>query len=442
MELDIISNLPSDVIEQILSHLPIRDAVRTSILSRNWRYRWAMIRHLVFDNQCVSTQKHISFVNIVDHVLQGHIGPIHKFELSYLDGVASRDIDRWIHHLSRNSVKEFILRIWKGYSYSIPSYMFSCKDMIHLLLVNCELKPPPTFKGFSNLKCLALGYLTLSQDVFQNLIACCPLLERLALEKLDFACLKIDAPNLQLLDVVRGCQDVIFENTLNLADVRIYTDANDDQRRVCDRSGSNLGKFLVHLPRIQRLKIEGYFLQILAAGALSFKLPEPCLHLNFLYITVNFCDPVEILTALYLLRSSPAVQELEISLYGLGKGEGEAALSEVNSLYGNWICPFTQLRLVKLSNLWGVKNALDFVRDFVRFLLLNSPVLEKIIIAPAYDHGSQELVKQVLRLGRDSVHSEIIFLDLVPAKSRRKGWCWLNPVRTCLNAFRDNLLDQ
>lgn len=93
MELDIISNLPSDVIEQILSHLPIRDAVRTSILSRNWRYRWATIRHLVFDNQCVSTQKRISFVNIVDHVLQGRIGPMHKFELSYLlDGVASRDI--------------------------------------------------------------------------------------------------------------------------------------------------------------------------------------------------------------------------------------------------------------------------------------------------------------------------------------------------------------
>ncbi|XP_008236273.1 PREDICTED: F-box/FBD/LRR-repeat protein At1g13570-like isoform X2 [Prunus mume] len=360
-ELDRISNLPSDVLEQILSHLPIREVARTSVLSSKWRYRTAMIRHLVFDKQCVSTKKRITFVDIVDHVLLGHIGPIHKFKLSHLDRLATWDIDRWILHLSRNSIKEFVLEIEEVCCYSIPSYLFSCEDMIHLELFSCLIKPPPTFKGFRNLKSLVFQRVTLAQDAFQNLIACCPLLERLTLREFNFTHLKIDAPNLKFLDVEGDFEDVIFQNTLNLADVCICTDTSVGQRWACDSTHSMLVKFLVHLPHIQRLKIQGFFLQ--AAGS--------------------------------------AFQEISADR------EGHSALSEVNSLYGNWIFPFSQLRFVKMSDVSDVKAELDFIR----FLLLNSPVLEKIIVKPAYADDSWELVKQLLRLGRASVHSEIIFLD-------------------------------
>ncbi|ONH92000.1 hypothetical protein PRUPE_8G148900 [Prunus persica] len=348
MEVDRFSNLPSDVVEKILSRLPIREAVRTSVLSTKWRYRSAMLPHLVFDDQCVSTRKNITFVNIVDHVLLGHIGPIHKFELSGGDCLDNWDIDRWILHLSRNSIKEFILVIRQGFNHRIPSCLFSCQDMIHLELLGCVLKPPSTFKGFRNLKSLVFQRVTLAQDVFQNLIACCPLLEKLTLSIPTFHHLKIDAPNLQFLDVEGDFEDVTFENTLNLADVciRIYPRG---RTWVCDNS--NLVKLLVQLPLIQRLKIGRYFLQ--------------------------------------------APQEVQ------------AALSEVNSLYGNWIFPLTQLRLVKIYYVSDVKTELDFIR----FLLLNSPVLEKMIVTPDDASDSLKLIKQFLRLGRASVHSEIIFLD-------------------------------
>ena len=48
-DLDAFNNIPSSIIEHILSLVPIKDAVRTSILSRNWRYRWTKIPKLVFD---------------------------------------------------------------------------------------------------------------------------------------------------------------------------------------------------------------------------------------------------------------------------------------------------------------------------------------------------------------------------------------------------------
>ncbi|XVF43353.1 hypothetical protein PTKIN_Ptkin02bG0033600 [Pterospermum kingtungense] len=46
---DIISNLPDNITERILARLPIQDAVRTSVLSRNWRYKWTTLPDLVFD---------------------------------------------------------------------------------------------------------------------------------------------------------------------------------------------------------------------------------------------------------------------------------------------------------------------------------------------------------------------------------------------------------
>ncbi|CAL8176952.1 unnamed protein product [Prunus armeniaca] len=383
MELDRISNLPSDVIAKLLSHLSVREAVRTSVLSRKWRYRSAMLPHLVFDHQCVSAQEHISFVNIVDHVLLGHIGPIHKFKLSRVGGVATWDIDRWILHLSRNSIKEFILEIRQGFKYSIPSWFFSCQDMIHLELLGCVLKPPSTFKGFRNLKSLVFQRVTLAQVGFQNLIACCPLLERLTLLDFPFPILKIDAPNLQFIYVQGDFEDVIFENTSNLVDVCI--DSEVGRRWVSDRS-SNLVKFLVHLPHIQKLDIVGFSLEILAVGALSAKLPKPCPYLKFLSIWGDRGIGVLVW---------PADQE------------SQAAWSEVKSLYGNGVFPFTQLLLVKISYIYDCKPELDFIR----FLLLNSPVLEKMIVKPSSPDDSWELGAQLLRLGRASVHSEIIYLD-------------------------------
>lgn len=48
-DLDGLNNIPSSIIEHILSLVPIKYAVRTSILSRNWRYRWTKIPKFVFD---------------------------------------------------------------------------------------------------------------------------------------------------------------------------------------------------------------------------------------------------------------------------------------------------------------------------------------------------------------------------------------------------------
>ena len=114
-------------------------------------------------------------------VLLLHKGPIHKFKLSHQDLLGVTNIDRCMLCISKSSIKEFILEIWKGQRYKPPFCLFNCQNFIHLELFNCLLKPPLTFKGFKNLMSLDLQHITIIQDVFENLISSCPLLKRLTL---------------------------------------------------------------------------------------------------------------------------------------------------------------------------------------------------------------------------------------------------------------------
>ncbi|XP_062023593.1 F-box/FBD/LRR-repeat protein At1g13570-like [Rosa rugosa] len=409
MELDRISSLPNEVTEKILSRLPLKEAVRTSILSTKWRYKSEILQDLVFDDRCVSTQSHptCSFVNIVDHVLLLHTGPIRKFKLSRRDELATRDMDRWILHLSRNPViKEMILEIWKGNPYSVPSCLFSCQDIIYLELYRCLLNHPrSTFKGFRSLKTLDLENVTIIQDVFENLIDCSPLLEILYLRNCDgFTNLKIDAPKLWFIYIKGVFEDVNLAKTSNLAQVSIQLNVKVDQRRGPGSSGNFL-KFFYHQTHIQRLTINRNFLKYLFIGALPEKLPKPCQYMNFLSVNISFDDSDEISTVLCLLSSSPALRELEILV---DPEKGHAAMGEVKScLYDNYDCTYTQLRLVKITKISCVKAQLDFIK----FLLLSSPVLEKMTVQPASVDGFSKLLKDLLLLKRDSKRAEIMVLD-------------------------------
>ncbi|XP_047259843.1 uncharacterized protein LOC124892658 [Capsicum annuum] len=54
---DVISDLPDNVIDVILLRLPCKDAVRTSILSKKWRYHWCRLTELTLDSSLRKTKK-------------------------------------------------------------------------------------------------------------------------------------------------------------------------------------------------------------------------------------------------------------------------------------------------------------------------------------------------------------------------------------------------
>ncbi|CAH9144790.1 unnamed protein product [Cuscuta epithymum] len=412
IDLDRISNLPAHITDKILSHLSLRDAVTTSVLSSKWRYKWVTLPNLVFDNQSLfaSPQDHSliksKIVSIVDHVLLLHVGPVHKFKLSHRDLQNVVDIDKWILFLSRGPIKEFILEIWKGHRYKLPSATYLFHKLVHLELFNCLLKPPVTFSGFKCLKSLDLQHISMEQEAFEHLISSCSLLERLTLMNFDgFNHLKIHAPNLLYFDVGGVFDDVSFKGTFHLATVSIGLYANDVEENMGFAGNGNLVKFFAHLPRIQRLEVQNYFLKYLAAGIVPGKLPRPCNELSFLSVRINFNSMDEYLAALCLLRSSPNLQELEVVGRAEEQNSPPVGIALGEEKYQNF--KFKRLREVKISGISGFRQELNFIK----LILGNSPDLETMTIKPSSSDGAWEMLKQLLRYRRASVQAEIIYLD-------------------------------
>ncbi|KAL7260876.1 hypothetical protein ACSBR1_006529 [Camellia fascicularis] len=151
---DIISNLPESVKETILACLPMQDAVRTSVLSRKWRYTWTKLPQLVFDDTFCSdlfSKTKDKLMTIICQVLLFHHGPIPKFTLS-LSGLKScSEFDQLILLVSKRGIQELNLNIQNGEPYKLPSSLFSCLQLKILTLHSCMFKSPPEFKGFSRL---------------------------------------------------------------------------------------------------------------------------------------------------------------------------------------------------------------------------------------------------------------------------------------------------
>jgi hypothetical protein len=273
-KVDYISCLPGHVIVQILLYLPIKEAVRTSILSSEWSNKWSTLPNLVFDKDCVSTAAsqdpsvtNIKFSRIVDHVLLLHHGSIDKFEIHdyncKLIGMnPAVDIHRWILHLIRRSIKELVLYFFIKQRYKIPWCLFSCQSLRHLDLNFCRLKPPTTFEGFRNLKSLRLSSVTTTQDAFENLIYNSPLLEKLIVYNLDgFKQINIHGPNLKVLEIGSDFEDIRFDNTFQLVELLLDLHFGYDQIRLRGCT-SNLLQFFVQLPHIQSLEINNLTLEV------------------------------------------------------------------------------------------------------------------------------------------------------------------------------------
>ncbi|KAF8024308.1 hypothetical protein BT93_F1483 [Corymbia citriodora subsp. variegata] len=406
-ELDKISQLPRDVTDQILSRLPIKEAVRTSILSRKWRYKWSSIPQLVFDDQCTRA-KHLG--KTIDKVILLHTGPIQKFKLSHEEFSATSDIDHWILHLSRVLVKEIILEIWKGQCYKIPTSLFNCQDLIHLELYGCLVKIPSTFEGFKNLESLDLQHVELSPDGLEALISRCPLLKHLMLRNLErIKEINIEAGNLEWLTVEGAFQDVAF-GVMNLLKW-VTVGFSDDITNNCgpaDAGSNKLHEVFRNLPKIQGLDLLNYSLKYLAIGNVPQTLPNELVHLKYLSSCIDFNSVEEISTVMCLIRSSPQLEHV-----GFQSRAENQQTTLIGTMADFWedhqACCLEQVQVVSMDGISGSKPE----QEMMKFLLASSPKLQTMTIRPNSTSGEGELLRELVRFRRASAQAEVTFLDPV-----------------------------
>lgn len=201
--MDRISSLPPTIIESILCLLPIQEAARTSVLSKEWRYIWTKIPKLVFDEDTlvVSTNENqlsvmeenyktpslrkdmnlmCKFFYAIYQILLAHQGPILEFTLAVFAVDSCIEIDQILAYLSRqNTVMKLTLELQN--EYKLPSSIFSLHHLTNLSLTFLKIDHEPRFNGFPSLTTLCLKNVNISKKTLRHLISNCPLLKSFSL---------------------------------------------------------------------------------------------------------------------------------------------------------------------------------------------------------------------------------------------------------------------
>ncbi|XP_057448695.1 F-box/FBD/LRR-repeat protein At3g14710-like [Lotus japonicus] len=157
---DMISNLPDVIIGRILSLLPTKDAVSTSLLSKSWLYKWTFITQLEFQDKECSSSKKISkdlFVSFVYRVLL-HLNSsgIQSFSLDMSEDYEAIHVDEWISAVVSRGVKMLCVDSDQKGNLSSHSLMkYKTLEELVLYAYGCEIEVP-TFAIFSSLTVLNL----------------------------------------------------------------------------------------------------------------------------------------------------------------------------------------------------------------------------------------------------------------------------------------------
>ncbi|KAI6704497.1 hypothetical protein NL676_007459 [Syzygium grande] len=208
-----ICDLPDEILLRILGLLPLKEVVRTSVLSKRWEYLWTSISSLVFRED--ESNGRMVFMNFVERaLLLCQSSPLKVFSLNYvIDGdeyVAGDEsrINSWITAAIRRNVQELRLHLGiehPSFNYSLPSCIFRCETLTEFhLLLNGTIRLPSSVR-LKNLKVLALEYLHLDDGRSVELLFSCPSLETLSLDYCTWPedmTLRISAPKLLSLSIV------------------------------------------------------------------------------------------------------------------------------------------------------------------------------------------------------------------------------------------------
>nr|XP_018625885.1 F-box/LRR-repeat protein At5g02910-like [Nicotiana tomentosiformis] len=171
--IDWISQLPDSLIVQILSLMPVKDAFRTTILSKRWQYLWTSIDNLIFGSRNINCSDSLA---------------VNKF-ISFMDNNKVEDIDLDIWYYDQES-------------YILPQVLCSSSSVLKLSCTCCRISEDCTL-NWTSLKSLTLTHLFLRDEHIEQIISSCPQLEALELQEFcGFHRLHITSPKCRRLQLI------------------------------------------------------------------------------------------------------------------------------------------------------------------------------------------------------------------------------------------------
>ncbi|CAI9096888.1 OLC1v1033134C1 [Oldenlandia corymbosa var. corymbosa] len=374
---DRLIELPNEILSNIISRLTIRDAVRTSILSRSWRSVWTYHVHILCDSVgilgdgvCSETdskwcfdgesdaQRRRYFVETVDHLMHQlhrdvkldslavhfHLGKEFSSHITrwilfaFIKGAESLDFDFSEWHSSSSSRGEGALSVDKFEHYTFPcSLIISSplrKCMIkHLRLGYCNFGSIRHRCSLASLITVELRHVTIGDQQMDAFLLSCSCLEKLSLHACNYLVhLRFpDSKSYLKFLCVKNCfrLESIQLRAENLATF-VYTGefvafSFRNITRLVETYLSFTGKkrregvsfaltrFAYHVPHLKALNL----LSVLALHEIKF--PDKVLEFSSvkeLSLTVfPFLDEDEFGWATYVLKAFPLLRNLQLNLF-------------------------------------------------------------------------------------------------------------------------------
>jgi hypothetical protein len=216
--------LPEELVSNILSRLSTKEAIKTSILSKRWRFLWTTISNLDFsDDREVNRTFYDQDGNFVDKSKRNAVylknfkryvnsvmlrlhptTSIDKFSISLEKYSDVLHIEKWISSVVERNVKDLTLSLETCHNnpIDVPLDLFDSKLLESLRLDHgLHLKIPQRgFVSFPNLKFLSLEYVSISGIPAQEKSPCFPNLRTLCLKVITY-----EGKDDSVMKLIRNC---------------------------------------------------------------------------------------------------------------------------------------------------------------------------------------------------------------------------------------------
>lgn len=407
---DRISNLPEGVLLYILSSLPTKNAVGTSILSKRWKYLWVSIHNLDFsDKDLFTTEKSFLrrkkiFIKFVNRVLRfNDLINIQKFSLACWECDASL-LNEWITKVLNRKVQELCLAVTFKDAYVLPICLFKSLNILkfdgkdfYKHMGNGVSTNLPSSLCLPVLKILHLLDIEIcGEPLTEEVSLTCPILEELIMKDCawwEIRTFQIFAPKLQVLTIkerydrctrLHDCEIKIyaesisslkllsrlqckyyFDNLLSLVKTSIIVS-------VGDTTDYCVGSLLSQISNVKDLELSADCIQTLYHPIISANV-FPFSRLTSMRVAGKTGSaPVNGRQLIDVLSSMPNVESLYFPS-GLEsfkfKGQGRLIGKTPQ-------CYLSHLKLVDLGVFSGTENELWFIK----FLMKSARVTNKLTI--------------------------------------------------------------
>ncbi|KAA8519879.1 hypothetical protein F0562_014211 [Nyssa sinensis] len=463
---DRISSLPDTVLVHILSFLPTKDAIKTTVLSKKWQFLWTLVPTLHFyDPKLLRNGDIHSFVNFIDQTLILHNAPkITKFrlELDYYAVFKSR-VNLWVRFAVRREVEELdldllgakVIEEFYGKPYKLPINFCMCSTVTKLSLRYCRFTYRNRTICWKSIKSLSLGYMQLTDALIRDILLGTPVLEVLelrecsGLNRLDInserlnrlgiygygdfcksdSDLVISAPKLRSLGIYG-----LFRRKCRLVNVKSLDDATLKFKLLDghgNRDNSDKGyckimeELLLSLISVKNLTIATWCIQVSSILEVVIK-HLPLLLVKCLILVTRF-DKWDLPGIKCLLSQSILLEKLLVDMHSPSTSQFSFDKKFIDSYNFDgenyWAsqklvipCLKNHLKTVEITGFSGGQHAIGFIQ----FILKNALVLEKMVICakraeqPRWMKDSKakellEVVQKMLSFRRASASAEILF---------------------------------